>query len=152
MLSACTVITQAFRTLVLPSLSHSQNLGTVLRLFLFYFIFFGCICGMWKFLGQISNLSHSSDNARLTARPLGSSYSYFFLKTLLEEISDRFKKIFAKHISDKKKRLALKIQQDNLISEKWAEDLNKHFTKKIQRSDTSIKRCSTSLIIGGIAN
>ena len=46
-----------------------------------FWIFGGCALGMKKFLGQGSNLCHSSDNARsLTARPLGNShFQDFFL-------------------------------------------------------------------------
>ena len=32
-------------------------------LFFYLFIFFGCTCGIWKFLGQGSNLCHSSDQS-----------------------------------------------------------------------------------------
>lgn len=51
----------------------------------FFFFLIGCIQGMWKLLGQGSNLSHSSnpshsgDNAgSLTPRPPGNWQGYFF--------------------------------------------------------------------------
>ena len=45
-----------------------------LFVFVFVFFFFGCTCCIQKFLGQGSNLHHSSDNARsLTTRLPGNS-------------------------------------------------------------------------------
>ena len=52
---------------------------TIMKSFLFFFSFsFGCTRGMQKFLGQGSNLSHSSDNTEsLTARLPGNSLKSF---------------------------------------------------------------------------
>ena len=43
----------------LPVLCHSEN--SCFICLKPYFFFFGCTCGMWKFLGQELNLCHSSD-------------------------------------------------------------------------------------------
>lgn len=45
-----------------------------INIFIFCNLYFGHGCGMWKFLGQASNLHHSGDNAKsLTVRLPGNS-------------------------------------------------------------------------------
>ena len=57
-----------FRMLCTPQ--HTQPAYLLLLLYVFFCLFFGCTCRIWKFLGQRWDPGHACGNARFLLNPL----------------------------------------------------------------------------------
>ena len=68
-ISLCT--NDIFMYIFLSTFLHEEYhpIAILLHFALFFFFFFGHTCGMWKFLGQGSNLHHSSDSSHCNDNP-----------------------------------------------------------------------------------